>query len=104
MKNGVTNHLGEKTGSYTFLGNSEEIFEAYFGDSKVIDGSFDLNGSDVFASLLGDAHGAKNQASPNSPSDINMTLNCSLAELYNGSLKTVKYMRSKILPDGRTIQ
>jgi DnaJ-class molecular chaperone len=38
LKNGVSNHTGQKTGSYTFLGNSEEIFEAYFGNSKNIDG------------------------------------------------------------------
>ena len=104
MKQGVTNHLGQQIGGYTFLGNSEEIFEAYFGDSKVIDGTFDLDGSDVYASLLGDALGAKNQAIPNAPSNIKMTLKCSLAEFYNGSLKKVTYSRDKIFPDGRTIQ
>ena len=71
------------------MGNSEEIFEAYFGDSKVIDGSFDLNGADVYGSLLGDAIGAKNQAMPNAPANIDITLKCSLAEFYNGSLKKV---------------
>ena len=86
------------------MGNSEEIFEAYFGDSKVIDGSFDLNGVDVYGSLLGDALGAKNQAMPNAPATIDITLKCSLAEFYNGSLKKVKYSRNKIFPDGRTIQ
>jgi DnaJ-class molecular chaperone len=41
---------------------------------------------------------------PKNPSDITVTLPCSLAEFFNGSLKTVKYMRNKILPDNRTIQ
>lgn len=91
-------------GGYTYLGNAEEIFESYFGDSSNIDGKFDLNGSDVYASLLGDAYGAKNQTPAKKPADIIVTLKCTLAEFYNGSLKTAKYMRDKTSPDGRTIQ
>jgi len=60
LKQGIKDHQGQKIGGYTYLGNAEEIFESYFGDSSIIDGKFDLNGSDVYSSLLGDAYGAKN--------------------------------------------
>ena len=39
----------------------------------------------------------------NAPKDINITLNCSLYEFYNGSLKTFSYQRDKLLPDNRNI-
>ena len=104
LKEGIKNQQGQMIGGYTYLGNSEEIFEGYFGDSSNIDGKFDLNGTDVYASLLGDAYGAKNQAPSKKPADITVTLKCTLAEFYNGSLKTVKYSRDKTKPDGRTVQ
>ena len=105
LKNGITNHLGQHIGGYIFLGNSEEIYEAYFEDEKALDrGKFEHNGQDIFGSLLGDAHGAKRKPKPSKPKDVTVTLQCTLAEFYNGSLKCAKYQRDKIFPDGRSIQ
>lgn len=38
LKQGIKNHQGLTIGGYTYLGNAEEIFEAYFCNSKNIDG------------------------------------------------------------------
>lgn len=56
--------------------------------------TFELDGQDIYGSLLGDGYKAKNQLKPDSPKDIEMTLSCSLQEFYNGSMKTVKYSRN----------
>jgi DnaJ homolog subfamily B member 13 len=105
LKNGVTNHLGQKVGGYIFLGNSEEIYDAFFDDPEALNkDKFHHNGTDVFGSLLGDAYKAKKMAKSNKPKDVTVTMSCSLIELYNGSLKTVKYSRDQIHPDGRSIK
>jgi hypothetical protein len=40
--------------------------------------TFELDGQDIYGSLLGDGYKAKNQLKPDSPKDIEMTLSCSL--------------------------
>jgi DnaJ-class molecular chaperone len=100
LKNGVTNHKGQKIGGYMFLGNSDQIFEAFFNNFSPLEDNFDLDGKDVFGSLLNDGFGGKRQPSHPAPSDIELTLNCSLGEFYNGSMKTTRYLRTKILPGG----
>ncbi len=49
-----------KIGGYNFLGNSDEIFEKFFSNPKILDEQFEYDGSDVYGSILGDAYGAKN--------------------------------------------
>lgn len=104
LKNGVKNHLGQEIGGYIFLGNSEEIYDAFFEDPMALEKDrFEQDGSDVFGSLLGDAHGAKRKPKPSKPKDVEVTVKCSLVEFYNGSMKTVSYTRDKIHPDGRSM-
>ena len=64
---------------------------------------FEYDGSDMFGSLLGDAHAAKRKPKPAAPKNVEVNIKCSLIEFYNGSLKMIKYKRDKIYPDGRSI-
>lgn len=40
--------------------------------------TFELDGQDIYGSLLGDGFQAKNQLKPAAPKDIELTLSCSL--------------------------
>lgn len=102
LKNGVTNEVGQKIDGYTFLGNSDQIYKDFFGSTSPFLESYEMDGTDVYGSLLGDAFGAKNMAKPSKAKDVTVTLKCSLAEFYNGSAKCVKYHKERVQPDGRT--
>lgn len=78
MKNGVTDEFGNKFEGYTFLGNSEEIHDKFFDTKTPMQETFELDGQDIYGSLLGDGYKAKNQLKPEAPKDIELTLNCSL--------------------------
>ena len=93
LKNGVTNHLGQTIGGYTFLFNSEEIFDTFFGTYDPLHDEFELDGSDVYGSFLGDGFGGLNQPKPSAPKDIEIDVKCTISEFYNGSMKTVNYVR-----------
>lgn len=93
LKNGVTNNQGKKIGGYIFMGNAEEIFEKFFGSKEPLKTDFDIEGADMYGSLLGDAQGAKNKPRALAPKDVEISLTCSLFEFYNGSIKSVSYTR-----------
>lgn len=86
------------------MGNSDEIFETFFGNKDPLATDFEVDGSDMYGSLLGDAHGAKHKMRPCPPKDVEVNLQCSLFELYNGSLKMVNYTRDKAHWNNRTLE
>ena len=103
LKTGVTNHLGQKIGGYIFLGNSDEIFENFFRYSNPLSKEFEVDGTDIYGSLLGDGLKGKNEAPAPSPAAIKINLNCTLKELFRGCLKTFSYKKSCTNPNGRTL-
>ena len=50
-----------------FLGDSEQIYDKFFNSNNPETDVFELNGEDVYGSLLGDAYGAKNQTKSPTP-------------------------------------
>lgn len=102
LKNGVTNSKGETTERYVFLANSDEICNNFFGTTHFNQNAFEQDGSDLFGSLLSDSFKGKYQPKKDAPVNVEVTLKCTIAEFYNGSLKCIKYNRSKINLDGRT--
>jgi DnaJ-class molecular chaperone len=60
------------------------------------------DGRDQFGSMFGDAFGGKNEQFLTAPTEITITLDCTLHELYNGCLKKVEYSRAILLHDGKT--
>ena len=60
------------------------------------------SGRDQFGSMFGDAFGGQNQPAIPAPQDIEITLDCTLHELYNGCLKHLEFEREVLTHDGRT--
>lgn len=87
-----------------FLGNSDEIYETFFGNFDPMAADFELDGSDVYGSFLNDAFKGKNQPKHQPPKDVEIEAKCTLAEFYNGSLKSLKYERDEIFVDERTVR
>lgn len=52
------------------MGNAKDIFEGFFGSTDPLGTDFEIDGSDVYGSLLGDAHGAKHKLRPLPPKDV----------------------------------
>lgn len=104
LKNGVTNSKGQKVGGYMFMGDAFEIFEKFFQNTDALGTDFEIDGTDMYGSLLGDAHGAKHKLRPDPPKDVEIDIKCSLSELYNGSMKNVTYSRDKTHWNNRTLE
>jgi DnaJ-class molecular chaperone len=84
------------------LGNSDEICNDFFGTTHFNKNSFDQDGSDLFGSLLADSFNGKVMPKKKAPSNVEVTVFCTIAEFFNGSMKQVMYNRTKIGLDGRT--
>lgn len=52
--------------------------------------------------MFGDAFGGQNYPKPTAPKDIELTLHCTLYELYNGCLKKIAYERDVLQHDAKT--
>jgi DnaJ-class molecular chaperone len=53
-------------------------------------------------SMFGDAYGGQNEPKPQPPQDIEVKLDCSLYEFYNGCIKRIEFDRQLLSHDGRT--
>lgn len=52
--------------------------------------------------MFGNAYGGQNEQLPEEPQDIEIVLDCSLKEFYNGSQKKISYSRAVIKNDAKT--
>jgi DnaJ-class molecular chaperone len=104
LKNGVTNHLGQKLPRYMFLDNADDIYTAFFNAHDPLSQNFEVDGSDVFGSILGDGAKGKNAPAPPAPQHITIDLPCTLRDLYCGVMKSISYERAQISPDGFSIK
>jgi len=95
LKNIGTKKDGRTQGAYVYNGKSFEIFSAFFGNSSPFTDNFDQQ------KVLSTSN---DPADPNAPKDIVVKLDCTVNEFYNGSLKTFKFFRQKLMADGRSIQ
>lgn len=102
LKNGIKNEHGQVSQKYVFLGNSDKICNNFFGTTHFNNNAFEQNGSDLFGSLLADSYNGKLQPKKDAPSNVEVTVQCSIAEFYRGSVKQVFFNRTKIGLDGRT--
>ena len=67
--------------------NSDSFFEKHFAGADILSDSRAIDGSDVRPSFFADSHGGQGEAMKPAPTDIEVVLECTLEELYNGSLK-----------------
>jgi DnaJ-class molecular chaperone len=86
LKNGIPSGANQFPG-YSYKGNSFKIFEAFFGYSNPHCESFEALAP----------YQVPNEAKAD---DLQVTLQCTLFEMYNGATKELKYERSTISYDG----
>jgi len=103
LKEGITTPDGKSIGGRYFLKESPfHVFEKFFTKTDPFGHQNDLKQNDVYSTLFGDAFGGQKQAAKSKPEDIVITLEASLEELYNGSIKYVEYEREVIQHDAKT--
>ena len=108
LKNGILGKNGKKKDGYRFIGNGHEIFEKFMGTSN----PYTLireNEKKTKETIIIDAANANQEADKNEKiekkdKDINIDLECTLEELYNGCVKSIKYTKKKICEDLRTTE
>ena len=103
LRNGISGKNGKKKPGYRFLGNGHEIFEKFMGTSNPFTLIRD-NEKKLKETIVIDAANANMEKKESKEKDININLECTLEELYNGCVKNVKYSKKKICEDFRTTE
>ena len=83
--------------------NSDSFFEKHFAGADILSDSRAIDGSDLRPSFFSDSHGGQGEAVKPAPKNIEVLLECTLEELYNGSMKQVEYERSIVKHDAKTV-
>ena len=106
LKNGILGKNGQKKDGYRFLGNGHEIFEKFMGTSNPFTLIRENEKKSKETIVIDAANPNENINIENlkNEKDINIDLECTLEELYNGCIKNVKYTKKKICEDFRTTQ
>ena len=94
LRNGISGKNGKKKPGYRFLGNGHEIFEKFMGTSNPFTLIRD-NEKKLKETIVIDAANANMEKKESKEKDININLECTLEELYNGCVKNVKYSKKK---------
>ena len=101
LKNGIIDKKGKVKAGYIYSGNGHEIFEKFMGTSnpftlkdESVKGFFDEVKNENIA----------NKKPEETLQNIDIDLECSLEELYNGCVKHIKYKRRVIGFDFRSTE
>lgn len=98
LKNGLPhNKLGFK-GGYKFLGNTQEIFEKFFGTANPHVVQLDEHSQQMGVMQ---SKGSLMDAFTKRFSNLTVTASCTLEEFYYGCQKTINFERLVLLPDGK---
>jgi len=93
---------GNFKGGYRFGGNPEEVFEKFFGTINPFSYLIDKKGDEELGTLFGFAFGGLNYKGPSKIPNLEVPVECTLNELYNGCSKRVTYTRTVLNLDGKT--
>ena len=74
----------------------ERYFEKMLSSTEFILEARAVDGSDAIQSIFHDSHNGLVQPKKAQPSDIVITVECTLAEFYNGSIKQVEFERDVV--------
>ena len=106
LKNGIIDKKGNMKGGYKYMGNGHEIFEKFMGTSnpfalksELEKEKMSIETSAAFEKSFGEQKQDKGILPP-----IDIDLECTLEELYNGCVKTIKYKKKAISYDLRTTE
>ena len=98
LKNGIIDKKGNIKGGYIYSGNGHEIFEKFTGTAN----PFTLKGESEKGFF--DEQICENKKNEEGVQPIDVDLECTLEELYNGCVKHIKYKRRVIGVDFRTTE
>ena len=100
---GITDENGNFYGGFKYTGNAQEVFEKYMNETNPYSllNEFE-NKKDQLNSIFGSAYGGLNKPEEPPLPKIVLTLPCTLEELYNGCIKTIKYSKNSLNYDTRT--
>ena len=104
MKEGITAPDGKKIGGGYFMKlNPDNFFEKHFSGADILRDTRSVDGTDVVSSFFNDSLGGQGVAAKGPPSDIELQVECTLEELYNGCFKQVEYQRDVVKFDAKTL-
>ena len=107
---GIKGPDGIYRGGYQYQENCYEIFDKFFLQSNPF---FDLctdltdvtaTNLEIEGSYFGTAYRGLKQPLPEAAKDIDVTVDVTLEEMYNGSRKSVSYEKQVLGLDGRTVK
>ena len=104
LKNGIIDKKGNIKGGYIYSGNGHEIFEKFMGTANpfTLKGEYEKNFFEEKAKPTISISNNKKIEDILKPIDID--LECTLEELYNGCVKHIKYKKRVIGFDFRTTE
>ncbi|MCQ2818518.1 MAG: DnaJ domain-containing protein [archaeon] len=95
LSNGILTPAGELKGGYKYSGNAHEIFQKFMGTSNPFALIRDTEkNDDDWGSAFISAYGGKKEKERTKVSPIEVILECSLEELYKGTIKQITYKRN----------
>ena len=108
LRLGIKGPDGIYRGGYQYQENCYEIFDKFFLENNPYsDLCTDLTdtsgGNDLEGSYFGTAYRGLNQTPPTPAEDINLTVDVTLEEMFNGARKEVTYMKQVLGLDGRSV-
>ena len=106
LKNGIIDKYGNIKGGYKYMGNGHEIFEKFMGTANPFalktESEKEKMNKEISATYEKSFGIQKKEKDILPPIDID--LECTLEELYNGCVKTIKYKKKAISYDLRTTE
>lgn len=99
---GITENDGSFRGGYHYAGNAYSIFEKFFGSSNPFALIKDTDRrDDCYATMLGSSFGGIHYSDKSILPPVIVDLQCTLEELYCGSIKKMPYSKRVLNDDGR---
>lgn len=103
LKNGIIDKKGKVKSGYIYSGNGHEIFEKFMGTSN----PFTLKEESLkgfYDEGKGEENINKDKLNEEGAKNIDIDLECTLEELYNGCVKHIKYKKNVIGFDFRSTE
>jgi len=104
LKEGIVTADGTKIGGGYFMKlEAQNFFEKQFCGADILKDTRAIDGTDIRPSFFADSLGGQGVAEKEAPENIDITLDCTLEEFYNGCIKQVEFERLVVKFDAKTI-
>ena len=103
MRFGIQDKDGNLKGGYKYGGNAHEIFNKFMGTINPFALLKDYDRmDDEWGTMFSSAYGGQNYKERDPLPNVEVEMECTLEELYNGCVKKLKYHKNVLNHDGRT--